>query len=75
MIPKVWLYKKDVLTIRVIQRDTTEHSEILVFGSEGLRPQQRFASPSDAAEYQKVLEAEILARGYELTWDSQKKTQ
>ena len=75
MIPRVWLYKKNLETVRVIQRDVDSHTEVLVVGAEGLRRQQLFASSEAAAEFQRVLEAEILARGYELTWDSQTHTQ
>jgi hypothetical protein len=75
MVPRVWLYKKDLETIRVVQRDADTHTEIVVIGAEGLRRQQLFASPEAAAEYQRVLQAEIVARGYELAWDSQTHTQ
>lgn len=68
MIPAVWLYTKDLTTIRVVQRDSDAASEVLVFGPDEARQHEVFQTPDAAAAFRKTMEAEIIANGFELAW-------
>ena len=66
MVPAVWLYTKDFTTIRIVQRDSEEATEVVVFGPDKTRRHEVFSSPAAAAAFRNTIEAEILAKGFEL---------
>jgi hypothetical protein len=70
MAPKVWLYKKHMHTIRVVQRDSGTASELLVFGPAGERRDERFTSTVQASNFQRLLQRQIIGRGFTLAWAS-----
>lgn len=69
MDPKVWLYKKDLTTIRIVQRELGAGTEVFVIGPDG-RNQQVFETVDAAARFREALVARIIAIGYALAGQS-----
>jgi hypothetical protein len=69
MVPKVWLYTKDLTTIRIVQRDSAPGSEVFIFGPDG-QNQQTFSSIEHASRFREALVTRIMAIGYALASQS-----
>ena len=68
MVPQVWLYTKDLTTIRVVQRESeVGGADVIIIGPDG-QNQQSFESPDAASQFREALIARISAIGYALAW-------
>jgi hypothetical protein len=67
MVPQVWLYTKDLTTIRVVQRESEAGADVIIIGPDG-QNQQSFKSLDAASQFRDALVARISAIGYALAW-------
>jgi hypothetical protein len=70
MEPNVWLYTKDLRTVRIVQRPAEVGTEVLMVAPDGVRTRQAFSTLEDATRFRATLARRILAKGFTLVWGS-----
>jgi hypothetical protein len=70
MAPSVWVYTNDYATLRAVQRDTDEGTEVLVVGSQGERVHHTFSTRPEACAFRQTLQQHICRRGFALKWST-----
>lgn len=65
-MPRVWVFSRDFVTVRLLQRRADDEIEVRLFGPEGLRRHETFRTEAEADAFRLALEAQIRSEGVEL---------
>ncbi len=66
---QVWLFSREWITVRLLQRTMPRRIEVRLIGPGGWRAQRTFISGADADAFREGLTAQMAAAGFRLAWE------
>jgi hypothetical protein len=64
----VWLYSKDWVTVRLLERTLDRDIDVRLIGPGGWRAQRTFTTPTEADAFRQALTSQIEVAGFRLAW-------